>query len=120
MNEARGLASDVSQIALREEMRAQEAQANELDVELGKLENQSRDALYAVQGGGALAAQQKMLADYDKQAGEVMKRATSERVREKMANAVERRRIALEGTTKGYVRGEMLRHEHDTAFSKVK
>ncbi len=116
---ARGLAGDVMEITLREEMRAQEAQANELDVELGKLENQSRDSLYQVQGGGALGAQQKMLQDYDKQAQEVMKRATSERVREKMANAVERRRIALEGTTKGYVRGQMLQHEEDQAFSRI-
>lgn len=117
---ARGLTGDLQDIAMREEMRAQEAQANEIDVELGKLELQSREQLYSVQGGGALEAQVKMLEDYDKASGEILKRATSARVRERVGSAAERRRIALEGTTNGYVRGQMLQHEEEKAFSRVK
>lgn len=118
-NQARGLSQDVQAIAFREEMRAQEAQANEIDVELGKLENQSREQLYAVQGGKALEAHSKMLEDYDKSSQEILKRATSSQVREKVGLAAERRRIALEGTTKGYVRGQMLRHEEEQVEAKV-
>lgn len=118
-NQARGLAGDVSEIAFREEMRALEAQKNKASTLLGKAEYDGRAALYAVQGEGALEAQGKMLQDFDKSAEEILKGVTSQRARSEMATDIERRRIALEGTTKGYVRGELLKFEEEKAFSKV-
>lgn len=117
---ARGLSGDVASIAFREEMRAQDAQANKLDTQLSQLEEKRRGELYAVQGEKTLEAHGKMLQDYDKEAAEILKGATSNAVRDRVTTSMERRRIALEGTTKGYVRGQMLQHEEDMVTARVK
>lgn len=118
--QARALGGDLQGIAFQEEMRAQETQLNELDVEMGQLEQQQRLALSGVQGKDALAARERMFSDYDKQAQEIQKKATSNRVRERLGLAVERRRIALEGFATPYVRGQMLEYEAEQADAKVK
>jgi hypothetical protein len=120
LGQARGLAGDVAGIAYQEERRAQDALFNDVSTELTKLAESHRDNLYKVRGGGALEAQQKMLADYDKAASEVMKRAgNAPMVKDRLKGEADRRRIALEGTTNSYVRGQALEYEEEKAFSKV-
>jgi len=118
-NQSRALAGDTADIIFKEEMRAQEAQLNDLDTQLGGLEGKSRDAILAAKGAAAAEAQTKTLQDFDKQASEVLKGATSERVKERLRNSIEKRRIALEGTTNGHVRGQLLQYEEEKARSKV-
>ena len=111
--QARGLANDVSGIVVQEEMRAQEAQFNELSILADKAEFDRKAALSKVQGKAALEASRSALADFDKDVEGIGGQATSRAIREKLALRMERNRMGLQSFAEGHSRREMDRYSSE-------
>src|SRR3990167_1937193 len=111
--QARGLANDVSGIVVQEEMRAQEAQFNELSILADKAEFDRKAALSKVQGKAALEASRSALADFDKDVEGIGGQATSRAIRKKLALRMERNRMGLQSFAEGHSRREMDRYSSE-------
>jgi hypothetical protein len=108
--QARGLADDASGLVVREEMKAQEAQYNELASRAEQKALERQQALAKVQGKGALMASQEALRDYDKDLQDLQKEASSGLVRDRLAAHGERSRMGLQRFADPYARSEMEKY----------
>jgi len=117
--QARGLAGDVANITSREEMRAQEAQFNELVIEAEKEEQARKSALSKLQGKDALKGADDALAQFDKFASELDKKATSQQVKDRLKLRLERNRMGLQGFAEPYARGQMEKYEAEVFSSSL-
>ena len=108
--QARGLADDVSGIAVREEMKAQEAQFNELASRAEKAALERQLALSKVQGKGALLASHEALRDFDKDLEGIQGEASSDMIRERLAAHSDRTRMSLRKWAEPYAHNEMEKY----------
>ena len=109
--QARGLADDVSGIAFREEMKAQEAQFNELASRAEKSALERQLALSKVQGKGALLASQEAMREYDSDLENLQKEASSSpMIQARFAAHSERSRLSLQKWAEPYAHNEMEKY----------
>ena len=108
--QARGLVDDASGILVREEMKAQEAQYNELASRAEQKALERQQALAKVQGKGALQASQEAMRDYDKDLEDLQKEATSDLIRDRLASHGDRTRMGLQRFADPYAQREMEKY----------
>ncbi len=112
--QARGLAGDVSEIALREEMKAQEAQFNELASRAEKAAFDRQLALSKVQRKGALQASQEAMRDYDKDLEGIHGEASSPLIRQRLAAHSERTKLGLQKFASAHAHNEMEQYAKES------
>jgi hypothetical protein len=119
MGMARGAAGDLSNLAYREEMRAQETQYNELSLEAEKQEQDRKSALSKVQGKDALKASDEAMSQFDKFSSDLERKATSQQVRDRLKMRLERNRMGLQAFAEPYARGQMEKYEATALSSSL-